>query len=131
MPTILLIDDELAIRKYMATLLSQLGYSIRTADDGNTGCEMAGDPEIKLVIADLNMPGEISGMDIVRKIRAMRPDCPIIVVSGYPTPDRLKETDENGIEFLTKPFEIPFLASILKRLLPPDPGSGPKAPVPK
>jgi DNA-binding NtrC family response regulator len=120
MPKILVIDDEPVILKYLKTILAELGYDAVTACDGITGCNEIQNPEIKLIVSDLNMPGEIAGMDLVKKLRALRPDCPIVILTGYPTGDRNKEAEELNVEFLTKPFEIPFLATLLKRLLPLD-----------
>jgi len=126
MATILIIDDELVILEYLKTILTKLGYDVRTACDGLSGCNEAKNQDVNLIISDLNMPGEMSGMNFIRKLRNLRPDCPVVVLTGYPTADRFKETSEIGvIEFLTKPFEIPFLNSILKRLLPLDAKSGP------
>ena len=126
MATVLAIDDELAILKYLKMILAELGYNVRTACNGPDGCNEANNPDVKLIISDLNMAGEISGMNLVKKLRALRPDCPIIILTGYPTGDRLKEAKELNVEFLTKPFEIPFLATYLKRLLPLNAESGSK-----
>lgn len=130
MPTILIIDDEPAVLIYLKNILTGFGYDVRTASDSQSGCDEAKNHDIKLIISDLVMPGKISDMDLIRKLRALRPDCPVIVLSGYPTTDRLKETCDIGVEFLTKPFEIPFLAAVVKRLLQPDSeaGSMPAAP---
>lgn len=127
MPTILVIDDESAVLSYLKNIITKLGYDVRTASDSQSGCDEAKNHDIKLIISDLIMPGKISDTDLIRKLRAMRPDCPVIVLSGYPTTDRLKETCDIGVEFLTKPFEIPFLAALLKRLLPLEPEPGSKA----
>jgi|GEM_PF-1006277 len=126
MATILTIDDEPAILEYLATILTKLGYAVHTAADGTSGCDAAKDRDVNLIISDLNMPGEISGINLIKKLRELRPDCPIVILSGYPTANRLKEAEELNAEFLTKPFEIPFLADLLNRLLPLEPESGSK-----
>jgi len=120
MGKILIIDDEPAILEYLKKILAKLGYDTITACDGISGCGEAKSPDIKLIVSDLNMPGEASGMNLIKKLRALQPTCPIIILSGYPANDRLKEAEELNVEFLTKPFEIPFLATLLKRLLPLD-----------
>lgn len=124
MATILVIDDELAVRKYLKALLTKLGHDIRTANDSQSGWQEAQHQDVKLIITDLVMPGEVTGMDFVRKLRGLRPDCPIIVVSGYPQPDWLKQSADLGVQFLTKPFEVPFLTEIVQRLLPADSSVG-------
>lgn len=131
MATILAIDDEPAILRYLEHIIKELGFDVLTASNGQDGCNAAKNPNVKLIISDLTMPGEISGINLAKKLRALRPDCPIIILSGYPTGDRLKEAQELNLEFLTKPFEIPFLAAILKRLLPSNPEPGSKQIAPK
>jgi len=131
MATVLAIDDEPAILKYLKIILAELGYDVCTAGNGLDGCNEAKNPDVKLIISDLNMAGEISGINLVKKLRALRPDCPIIILTGYPTGERLKEAEELNVDFLTKPFEIPFLATLLKRLLPLDAESGSKPVAPK
>lgn len=124
MAKILVIDDEPAICSYFSRLLTGLGYEVETADNSITGLARVMDPAISLLISDLNMPGEPSKLDLIRKLRELRPDCPVVVVSGYPTPERLQICTELGVaEFLTKPFEISFITSVLKRLCPLDSNS--------
>ena len=118
MPAILAIDDETIILKYLKSILSELGYEVRTASDCSDGLKQAASNDVKLIICDLNMPGDISGMNGVKKLRALRPDCPIVILTGYPSSERVEEAQAANVEFLTKPFEIPFLTSMLKRLLP-------------
>lgn len=125
MATILIIDDEQVILDYLEMVLTKLGYDVITACDSVSGCNDAKNPRVKLIISDLNMPGEMSGISLIRELRALRPDCPVIVLTGYPTDSLLKEAEELNVEFLTKPFEIPFLNSILKRFLPLEPKSNP------
>lgn len=121
---ILVIDDELGILRYFERLLTDLGYSVETTDNSQNGCELAKDPAVSLIISDLNMPGELSKLDLIRKLRELRPDCPVVVVSGYPTPERLQTCEDLGVaEFLTKPFEMSFMTSVLKRLCPLDSNS--------
>ena len=127
MATILIIDDEPTILEYLKKILTKLGYDTITACDGISGCGKINNQEVKLIISDLNMPGEISGINLIKKLRALRPDCPIIILTGYPTGDRLKEAAELNVEILTKPFEIPFLATLLERLLPLKAQSGAKS----
>ena len=82
MTTILIIDDEPIILEYLETILTKLGYSARTASNGLSGCDEAKNQDVKLIISDLNIPGEISGIKFIKKLRALRPDCPIVILSG-------------------------------------------------
>jgi CheY-like chemotaxis protein len=95
-----------------------LGHELVTASDGPSGIDLIEREPADVILTDLNMPGEPSGMALVRKIREMRPDTPVVVISGYPTKERIDECNALGIEdFLTKPFEMTFFSSVVERLL--------------
>jgi len=119
MAKLLLIEDEPGVHEYFLSAVSRMGHEITIADNGAKGYEMAADPSVDMILTDLNMPGSPSGMELVRKVREARPECPIVVVSGYPTRERLEECKQLGIaDFLTKPFEMSFFQSVIERLLP-------------
>lgn len=116
---ILVIDDDPGVLAYLSRLLESLGHQAVTANSGAEGLAKAADPTFQLILSDLAMPGEPSKMELIKQLRQMRPDCPLVVISGYPTPERLAECSELGVtEFLTKPFEINFIKGILSRLFP-------------
>ncbi len=118
MAKLLLIEDEAGVQEYFKAVVSRMGHELLTADDGPSGVALIENESADVIMTDLNMPGEPSGMALVRKIREMRPDTPVIVVSGYPTKERLDECKALGIEdFLTKPFEMTFFSSVVTRLL--------------
>ena len=119
MAKLLLIEDEPGIQDYFRTMVGRMGHEFVTASDGPDGLEcLANDAGIDLVMTDLNMPGQPTGMDLVREIRTRKPDTPVVVVSGYPTQERLDECKRLGIkDFLTKPFEVTFFTSVVSRLL--------------
>ncbi|HOW98448.1 MAG TPA: response regulator [Kiritimatiellia bacterium] len=118
MAKILVIDDDEQVRNYLNRLFQKLGHQVVLASDGNDGCAQARDPAVQVIVTDLEMAGSMSGMDLVRALRKTRPQCPIVVASGFPTDERLSECEKLGIkDFLTKPFELSFLTAVLKRLL--------------
>ena len=121
MAKILVIDDEAEIREYFVRLLTGLGYEVETAGDSSTGLACAAGADVDLIVSDLNMPGRPNGLDLIKMLREKHPACPLVVVSGYPTGERLDACREMGVvDFLTKPFEMPFIVSILSRLLSPE-----------
>ena len=118
MAKLLLIEDEIGVQEYFKAVVSRMGHELRTAADGPSGVKLVEEVEADVIMTDLNMPGEPNGMALVRKIRELRPATPVIVVSGYPTKERLDECKALGIEdFLTKPFEMTFFSSVITRLL--------------
>ncbi len=118
MARILVIDDEVNIQKYLTRLLEALDHEVLVAGDGATGSELARDPSVEIILTDLMIQRLQNGMELVRLLRKDRPDCPIVVISGYPTEERLNECHQLGIhDFLTKPFEVSFVCGVITRLL--------------
>ena len=118
MVRLILIEDDEGVRNYFKSVVQRMGYQLETASDGTSGIELVEKEPVDVILTDLNMPGEPNGMALVRRIREVRPDTPVIVISGYPTRERLDECKALGIDdFLTKPFEMTFFSSVISRLL--------------
>lgn len=119
MKKILVIDDEEPILRHFRDLLRLLQYEPVTANNSDEGIKLASEMDISLIITDLCMPGKLSEIEHVRRLREVCPELPIIVISGYPTPDIMQRCEELGVtDFLTKPFELSFVSSVLEKVLP-------------
>ena len=119
MKKILVIDDDEIVRRYFSTLLNRLGYEVECAVDGKSGLDAATHPDIGLIISDLFMPGAPYGIELIRQLRAARPDCPIVVISGEGDTHTVEDCSSLGVtDFLTKPFEMGFIRNVLDRLMP-------------
>jgi CheY-like chemotaxis protein len=71
----------------------------------------AGDESLILILSDINMPG-MSGLELLPKVKAIRPDVPIIMITAYGDPDTKRNALENGAEaLLTKPIDFGTLRS--------------------
>jgi CheY-like chemotaxis protein len=71
----------------------------------------AGDESLILILSDINMPG-MSGLELLPKVKAIRPDVPIIMITAYGDPDTKRKALENGAEaLLTKPIDFGTLRS--------------------
>jgi signal transduction histidine kinase len=82
--TILLVEDDADVRGVAVNLLTTLGYRVIEAGDGKTALELLGqDRSIDLLFTDVVMPGGISGRDLARKARTIRPALNILFTSGY------------------------------------------------
>ncbi len=119
MAKILVIDDEEFILRYFARVLSSLKHEVITAADSSEGCRLAKeDSTLQIIFTDLAMPGEFSDVALVAELRRLRPECPLVVISGHPTANRLAECERLGVrDFLTKPFELGFISGVINRLL--------------
>ena len=116
--TVLLIDDEAAVRRPTRTALERSGFTVLEAADGMEGLELYEQEldNIDLVLLDIVMP-RLSGWKVLERLKAARPNLPIVVVSGYPacTEDE-KRPDVRPDAFLRKPYELTYLIDTLRRL---------------
>ncbi len=124
MARILVIDDEADIRGHFEMLLRILHHEPCLAANGREGLHAAADPSLRLAITDLGLPGSPSGIDLIRQLRTLRPDLPIVVITGYPTSEILEECAVLGVrDFLTKPFELSHISATITSLLDAPPPS--------
>ncbi len=113
--TVLVADDDAAIRTVVAQALTRAGFEVRTAGNAATLWRWIEKGEGDLVITDVMMPDE-NGLDLVPKIRHLRPDLRIVVMSAQTTlMTAVKATERGAFEYLPKPFDINELVSIVKR----------------
>ena len=118
MARLLLIEDESGVQSYFQAVVSRMGHELLVASDGTSGIALVENEPVDVIMSDLNMPGEPNGMALIRRIRELRPDTPVVVISGYPTKERLDECKALGVDdFLTKPFEMTFFSSVITDLL--------------
>lgn len=106
--TILIVDDDEAVRKFMKTVLEEYGYSVLQAADANTASLIAKDNPISLrvVISDVVLP-DGSGVDLAREMMELYSPAHIILTSGYGMTSSHQEfIRENSIPFLPKPFTV-------------------------
>jgi DNA-binding response OmpR family regulator len=118
MPTqrILVVDDEQSILKVVKYALSDEGYEVHTAEDGETAEEIYADISPALVILDVMLPGK-SGLDVARDLRA-HCDVPIMMLSARADEvDRILGLEFGADDYVTKPFSPRELVSRVKAIL--------------
>ena len=114
-PTILVADDDGAIRTVVSQALGRVGYEVRAAGNAATLWRWVSDGDGDLVITDVVMPDE-NGLDLVPRIRSIRPDLRIIVMSAQNTLlTAVKATERGAFEYLPKPFDINKLVDVVRR----------------
>ena len=113
---ILLVDDNNVSRGAFAKILRLHGHAVMEAADGSEGLDILGDLHCDLVITDFVMPN-ISGFQLIAQIRQKWPRTPILLMSGYLTPE-VAEIISDGVEFIPKPVEVPVLLEAIERLVP-------------
>lgn len=102
---ILIIDDEAGIRDSLETLLTFEGFTVEMAPEGQSGLEMLSSNEYDLLLLDLSMPGE-SGIDLLPRIKRMRPELPVIMITAYGTVGNVVDALRAGADnFVQKPWD--------------------------
>ena len=121
---VLVVDDEASIRELLAKTLALGEYTVDTAADGNSALERVRDEHYDLVFADLKMPG-MDGLMLSRQIKRIKPDLPVIIITGFSTEVSAIEAINVGVSgYLTKPFRVPqVLAAAAKALGTPLPAA--------
>ena len=117
--TILLVEDEEAVRSFAARALKLRGYNVLEASGGEEALEIVNghDATIHLLVTDVVMPN-MDGPTLVRNVRRLRPDIQVIFMSGY-AEDAFRRNDEKAedLHFLPKPFGLKQLAAKVKDVL--------------
>ncbi len=102
---ILVVDDDTVVLKAVTSILQREGYPVVAIDDAVEGLAAAKDPSIDVAVLDINMP-HLSGMDLLKAIKAERPDVEVIMMTAYATVETAVEAVKSGAyDYLTKPFE--------------------------
>jgi CheY-like chemotaxis protein len=127
--TILLAEDEPALRRVAMRVLTRSGYTVLAAADGREALELLErSPGVALIITDVVMP-RLGGNELIRELRQRGRKIRVLFTSGYPGRGDIPEELEPGYPFLTKPWTIPeLLGAVRSALDAPFPGrtSGPK-----
>ena len=117
--TVLLVDDEPAVRRLGSRMLESLGFSIVTARDGVEAIDLLRGhrDRITCVILDLTMP-QMDGKETFRELRAIRPEVPVVLSSGYAEQDATQDFVGRGLAgFIQKPYELDTLRAVLRRAI--------------
>lgn len=113
----IVIDDEPQVRRLLARMLADIGFSVTVAACGTEALSLMVDPT-DLVVLDIRLP-DLSGPDVARLVRRRWPDVPILFISAYPEPVlRDPSAEELADAFLAKPFTREQLAGSVSRLFP-------------
>lgn len=114
-PKILVVDDELVVIKSAQRVLGSEGYDIEGALGGREAILKLEQGNYDLVFTDLKMP-EVDGITLIRWIKKSKPSVGILIITGYPSQDTIKEAIELGIiDYVPKPFTPSVLLDVTQR----------------
>jgi two-component system nitrogen regulation response regulator NtrX len=112
--TILIVDDEESVRKSLADVMRDEGYDVVTASSGREGISLLNETHPDLALLDIAMP-EMDGIEVLKMFRAIRPDMPVIMVTGHGTIETAVKTTKMGAyDFIVKPPELQPLTQVVK-----------------
>src|SRR5437773_4022057 len=116
MATVLIIDDDAALRNGLSETLTDLGHAPLTASSGREGLAALSE-EIDAVLLDLRMPGGLDGIDVLRRIRSRDDAPPVVVLTAFASAENTIEAMRLGaFDHLTKPIGRDELRVLLDRL---------------
>jgi DNA-binding NtrC family response regulator len=115
--SLLVVDDDSLIRRSLGEMLKREGYTVFEAANASEALKIAASAQPSLVITDFNMP-EVDGMQLLRELRARRPDLPVILVTGYGTVEQAVEAMKNGAyDYVSKPILDDEMKLVVKRAI--------------
>ena len=113
---ILVVDDEENTRIGLSKLLSQEGFEVESAANGNDALDLLGQHKINLVISDINMP-DMNGLAFLRELSRKFPSTSVIMITAYGGVESYLEAMNLGAyEYLHKPVRLEELRSVMKKI---------------
>ena len=117
MPSILIIDDEKAIRKTLTEILGYEGYKIDEASDGEEGLRKFKEKTYDIVLCDIKMP-RLDGIEFLEKAKEINPETPIIIISGHGNIETAVEAVRKGAyDYISKPPDLNRMLITLRNAL--------------
>lgn len=114
---ILVVDDEAIVRESIRDWLKNAGYQVATAESGEEALQLIEKQDFSVVILDLRLPG-MTGIDVLKRVKSIKPDIKSIVITAYPTMLTKDEAAKLGaIDYMVKPIFPDKLEGLLLELL--------------
>jgi two-component system, NtrC family, response regulator AtoC len=116
-PQILVVDDEVNLRRVLSAQLMRDGYDVHVAVDGEDGLAVLAEHHIDLVITDLRMP-RLDGMGFLREALRGEPELPVVMITAHGTVDTAVEALKSGaFDYITKPFDQAEVRAVVRKAL--------------
>ena len=119
MKPILIVEDETVVRDSLRDWLTESGYQVETAKEGEEALETLSQKEYGIVILDLRLPGK-DGIEVLREAKEKRPQLKGVIITAYPSvPTAVEAMKEGALEYLPKPVDLNELEKIIRDTLGP------------
>ncbi len=117
MKPILVVDDEAIVRESIRDWLKDAGYQVSVAESGEEALKLIQEQDFGVMILDLRLPG-MNGIDVLKKVKVLKPNIKSIVITAYPTMLTQEEASKLGaIDYLVKPFFPDKLEELIRETL--------------
>ncbi len=118
-PSVLIADDDAALNQVLTSELTEKGYSVRTAADGQAAIALIDREDLDLVVLDIMMPS-LNGFGVLRHIKEKAPHVKVIMLTAYGDLANAMEAKRLGADdFIGKPYQVEELLESFERLLAP------------
>ena len=115
--TVLIADDEIAIRETLKEVLTEQGYELLTAADGREAIQILTDTDVDVALVDIRMP-EMDGLEVLEQSRKIKPDTQVIIITAFGTVENAVEAIKLGAsDYVTKPLVFDDIIIKIERLL--------------
>ncbi len=115
-PCVLVVEDEALVRMLVVQILEEAGYAVSEAAEARTALLMVQSQLIDLIVADVGLPG-LNGRQMAQQARALQPNLRVLFMTGYADSAILDDVLPEGVDLITKPFDLDQLAAKAEALL--------------
>jgi two-component system response regulator HydG len=116
-PKILIVDDDMSLRKMLEAVLTDDGYDVKEANDGQHAIEAVEEQFYDLILMDIRM-ARMGGIEALKQIKKLSPGIPVILMTAYASVETARDALKSGaFDYLTKPLDIDELKLIIHRAL--------------
>ncbi|NPV26726.1 MAG: response regulator [Firmicutes bacterium] len=115
--SILVVDDQMGVRRLLFEAFKEDGYEVRLAASGFEAISQVNSAPPQLILMDMKMPG-MNGLEALREIKRINPDIAVIMMTAYGELEIVAEAMKLGVkEYITKPFDINELRELVGKVL--------------
>ncbi len=113
---VLIIDDTPVIRELLKDVLTDFGFGVKTAENGQEGVDLVRSEDFVMIFCDVHMP-IMGGLQTVLNIKKIKPEIPIIMTDSFPDKEAEKAQQAGAVKCLAKPFDLDDLRAVIMHLL--------------